>query len=49
MLGAACALGLLPFGREEMLDAMVEKVPEKRRELNLRAFEAGYEEGGNLS
>lgn len=45
MLGAACALGLLPFGRDELVDAIAARVPEKRRELNLKAFDAGYQEG----
>lgn len=45
MLGALCALDLLPFGREEFIAAIVGRVPEKHRELNRKAFEAGYEEG----
>jgi indolepyruvate ferredoxin oxidoreductase beta subunit len=45
MLGAVCALDLLPFGKNEFVDAITAKVPEKRRELNLKAFEIGYEEG----
>ncbi len=44
MLGALCALDLLPFGREELVDAITERAPAKRLELNLRAFDAGYEQ-----
>lgn len=45
MLGALCALDLLPFGRDEFADAIVGRAPEQHRELNRKAFEAGYKEG----
>jgi len=45
MLGALCGLGLLPFEREYFIEAIVERVSGKHRELNMRAFEAGYEQG----
>jgi len=45
MLGALCALDVLPFGKDDFIDAIAAKVPEKHRDLNLRAFEAGYAEG----
>ena len=48
MLGALCGLERLPFGREEFVEALVEKVPEKHRVLNQKAFEAGYDEGLRL-
>lgn len=45
MLGALCGLCLLPFEREQFVDAIVGRVPEKYRELNRKAFETGYERG----
>jgi indolepyruvate ferredoxin oxidoreductase beta subunit len=45
MLGALCALEVLPFGKGEFIDAITARVPERHRGLNLMAFEAGYEEG----
>lgn len=45
MLGALCALDLLPFGKDEFVAAITARVQEKHRALNLGAFEAGYEEG----
>ncbi len=45
MLGALCGLHLLPAGRERFVEAIVERVPEKYRHINQRAFEAGYQEG----
>jgi indolepyruvate ferredoxin oxidoreductase beta subunit len=45
MLGALCGLRLLPFEREHFVEAIVGRVSEKHRELNRRAFEAGYEQG----
>ncbi len=44
MLGSMCALDLLPFGREELIAIITARVPEKRLELNLRAFDAGYKQ-----
>ena len=49
MLGAVCALDLLPFGRDELIEAITERVPEKRLELNLAAFDAGYKQSITLS
>jgi indolepyruvate ferredoxin oxidoreductase beta subunit len=43
LLGAATAVGKMPFSREIMLEAIVENVPQKFRELNQKAFEMGYE------
>lgn len=45
MLGALCGLRLLPFEREHFIEAIIGRVPEKHRELNRRAFEAGHERG----
>ena len=45
MLGALCGLHLLPFAKEEFAAAIVGNVPAKHRELNQRAFEAGYDKG----
>ncbi len=42
LLGAATAVGKMPYGREAMLEAIVENVPQKFRELNEKAFELGY-------
>ncbi len=43
LLGAATAVGKMPFTREIMQAAIVENVPAKFRELNQKAFEMGYE------
>jgi indolepyruvate ferredoxin oxidoreductase, beta subunit len=43
LLGAATAVGKMPFSREVMLESIVENVPQKFRELNEKAFELGYE------
>ncbi|HEY5584931.1 MAG TPA: indolepyruvate oxidoreductase subunit beta [Ruminiclostridium sp.] len=43
LLGAATAVGKMPFSREVMLQSIVENVPQKFRELNEKAFEMGYE------
>jgi indolepyruvate ferredoxin oxidoreductase beta subunit len=43
LLGAATAAGNMPISRETILSAIVENVPQKFRELNEKAFEAGYE------
>ncbi|MCL6446773.1 MAG: indolepyruvate oxidoreductase subunit beta [Armatimonadetes bacterium] len=41
LLGAAAALDLLPFSAGSLLDCLLAAVPEKYREVNRRAFEAG--------
>jgi indolepyruvate ferredoxin oxidoreductase beta subunit len=43
LLGAATAVGKMPFNREVMLESIIENVPQKFRELNQKAFERGYE------
>jgi len=43
LLGAATAVGKMPFSREAILKAIVENVPQKFRDLNEKAFEAGYQ------
>ncbi len=43
LLGAATAVGKMPFSKEVMLEAIVENVPQKFRELNEKAFVMGYE------
>jgi indolepyruvate ferredoxin oxidoreductase beta subunit len=43
LLGAATAVGKMPFSREVMLEAIIENVPQKFRELNEKAFEMGYQ------
>ncbi len=43
LLGAATAVGKMPFTREIMLNTIIENVPQKFRELNQKAFEMGYE------
>ena len=42
LLGAAAAVGRIPFGREVILEAIVENVPQRFRDLNKTAFELGY-------
>lgn len=42
LLGAATAVGKMPFSREVMLEAIIENVPQKFRELNQKAFEMGF-------
>lgn len=43
LLGAATAVGKMPFSREVMLEAIIENVPQKFRDLNRKAFEMGFE------
>lgn len=43
LLGAAIAVGKMPFSKEVMLEAIIENVPQRYRELNEKAFELGYE------
>jgi len=42
MIGASCGLGILNFDRDFLLGVICEMVPEKYRELNIRAFDAGF-------
>lgn len=41
MLGAAAGLGILPFSAETLLKTMLSMLPEKVRDVNQKAFEAG--------
>ncbi len=43
LLGAATAVGKMPFSKEVMLEAIVENVPQRFRELNEKAFAMGYD------
>ncbi|HEX2924739.1 MAG TPA: indolepyruvate oxidoreductase subunit beta [Ruminiclostridium sp.] len=43
LLGAATAVGKMPFTKEIMQNAIIENVPQRFRELNQKAFEIGYE------
>lgn len=42
LLGAAAALGFLPFSKELMEKVIAENVPQRFKELNIKAFDAGY-------
>jgi indolepyruvate ferredoxin oxidoreductase beta subunit len=41
MLGALAASGILPFKLEVLLDAILEGLPEKYKDVNKKAFEGG--------
>lgn len=43
MLGAVAGLGIMPFSAEALLQTMLSMVPEKVRDVNRKAFEAGME------
>ena len=43
MLGAATAVGL-PFSKSDLEKALLESVPERFHDVNIKAFEAGYTE-----
>ena len=43
LLGAVAALSLLPFTADHLLRCLLAAVPEKYRDVNKRAFEAGQE------
>jgi indolepyruvate ferredoxin oxidoreductase beta subunit len=43
LLGAATAIGEMPFTREVMEEAIIKNVPQKFRELNQKAFKMGFE------
>lgn len=42
MIGAVAAMKDIPLSRDQLRDALVASVPEKFRELNLKAFDLGY-------
>ncbi|MDO5862159.1 MAG: indolepyruvate oxidoreductase subunit beta [Thermoplasmata archaeon] len=42
MIGAVAAMKDFPLTKEQLRDALVKQVPEKFRELNLKAFELGF-------
>lgn len=42
MIGAVAAMRDFPLSKEQLRDALVAQVPEKFRELNLKAFELGF-------
>ena len=42
MIGAMAAMKDFPLSKQQLLDALVESVPEKFRDLNVDAFERGY-------
>lgn len=44
LIGAASGCGYLGFGKDYMLDVMKNMIPEKYIELNIKAFEYGYNE-----
>lgn len=43
MIGALTATGVLPLTKQQMTEAVKEQVPEKFVDINLKAFEKGYE------
>ena len=43
MLGAIAKLGMLPFTPEELLNKILELIPEKHLKLNQQAFQAGVD------
>ena len=43
MLGSLAATDVLPFGKEILLETILENVPAKFKEVNKKAFEGGYE------
>ncbi len=43
LLGAAAKVGVLPFTKEELMSSLSDLSPERFREINLRAFDLGYE------
>ena len=49
MLGAVTASGVLPFGKDIMLEAVKNRVPQKFLEANITAFRLGEEAYSNAS
>lgn len=47
MIGALTATGIMPMNREEVLESVIENVPDKFEDLNKTAFEKGYEKTKN--
>ncbi|MFO7991648.1 MAG: indolepyruvate ferredoxin oxidoreductase subunit beta [Thermoplasmata archaeon] len=45
LVGALTATGVLPMSKDEMLEAVIESVPDKFEDINEKAFLKGYEEG----
>ncbi len=44
MVGALTATGVLPMSKEEMLESVMQSVPERFTEINKKAFLKGYEQ-----
>jgi len=42
MIGAVAAIKGFPIPKDKLLEALIEQVPEKFRDLNVKAFEMGY-------
>ena len=42
MIGAVAAMRGFPIPKETLLKSLMEQVPEKFRDLNVKAFEMGY-------
>lgn len=47
MLGAACAAGLLPFEREQLISVILSNVSAKFRSINEKAFTLGFTAGSS--
>lgn len=45
MIGAITATEILPLSKEKMIESVKDNVPEKFLDVNLKAFEKGYEKG----
>lgn len=43
MIGAVAAMRDFPLSREQLRNALIESVPERFRDLNLKAFDLGYQ------
>jgi indolepyruvate ferredoxin oxidoreductase beta subunit len=44
LIGAMTAVKGFPLSKQRVLDALLEAVPAKAKDVNVRAFELGYEE-----
>jgi len=42
MIGAVAAIKGFPISKDKLLEALIEQVPEKFKDLNVKAFEMGY-------
>ena len=49
LIGAMTSVNGFPLSKEKMLGSLLDVVPQKARDVNVRAFDLGYDEGKKAS